>query len=108
MWRPEYGPPETFSTGASGPKPSIPSWTIVPEAIATSIAREPHSPPIEISIPWSSDQVLGGDTRLSGRSGNTSVFVEVVGLAPPEERRTPLLAACLTADWMAAAVRRPT
>ncbi len=30
-------------TGAAGPKPSIPSWTIVPGAIATSVTCGPQA-----------------------------------------------------------------
>src|ERR1700755_2066289 len=58
--------------GASGPKPSIPSWTIVPGAIATSVTCDPQALlTVPMSIPWSSVQALGGSTRLSGLSGNT-------------------------------------
>ena len=60
-------------TGASGPKPSIPSWTIVPGAIATSITCEPQAlfdgadvDPL-VERPGRS----GASTRESGLSGNT-------------------------------------
>ena len=62
--------------GAYGPNPLIPSCTIVPDVIATSTAFEPQAlPTVPMSIPWSSDQSLGGSTRLSGDSGNTSPLV---------------------------------
>ena len=35
----------TFSTGAEGPKPEIPSWTMMPLVTATSTAAGPHAAP---------------------------------------------------------------
>jgi hypothetical protein len=49
--------------------------------------------------------VLGGDTRLSGFSGNTSPLVDV---PMPGDFATPDFAADLTAASSAAAVLRPT
>jgi len=49
---PRYGPLSTLSTGAAGPKPSIPSCTIVPEVIATSTTLEPQAlPTVLMSMP---------------------------------------------------------
>ncbi len=92
--------------GASGPKPPIPSWTIVPGAIATSVTWLPQALlTVPMSMPWSSVQAFGASTRESGLSGKTrpAVLVE-----PAPGRRSLPLAACLTAACRAAAVRRPT
>src|SRR5437763_15515086 len=111
MYRPLYLPLSTLMTGAYGPKPSMPSCTIVPEVIATSTTWRPQAAPsVGTSTPWSSDQVLGPRTRLSGLSGNAQPLPVVPeGDPPPEERFIPPpLAASLTAASNLAAVRGPT
>ena len=68
-------------TGASGPKPEIPSCTMVPLVIATSWTCEPHALAcVEMSTPWSSLQVPAGRISDTGRSGNTQ---------PPRETPPP-------------------
>jgi hypothetical protein len=79
----------------------------VPEVTATSTTFDPHALlTVPMSTPWSSDQALGGSTRLSGRSGNTQPLAVV---APPLDLSTPPpRAARLTAVCSATAVLRPT
>src|SRR6202035_2794715 len=61
-----------------GPKPLIPSWTITPVVTATSTALPAHAPPaVEMSTPWSGDQVLGGATTDSGSIGKTNPCPEL-------------------------------
>src|SRR5438105_15614384 len=73
MKRPLSGPPLTLSTGADGPNPDTPSWTITPLVTATSTAAGPQAAPtVAISTPWSGDQVLGGSTTERGAIGNTN------------------------------------
>src|SRR5438270_12941154 len=73
MKRPLSGPPATRNTGAYGPKPEIPSWTITPLVTATSTALGPHAPPlVEMSTPWSGDQLPGGAATDLGTIGNTN------------------------------------
>jgi hypothetical protein len=56
----------------------MPSATIVPEPIATSMTREPQALfTVPMSTPWSSVQVSGGSTCSIGRSGNTNVVLLV-------------------------------
>src|SRR5260370_42300821 len=99
--------------GAYGPNPSMPSWTIVPEVIATSTACRPQAAPeVGISTPWSSDHVSVPRTTLIGLIGNTQALL--LGLLPdpdggPPPEVTPLpLAAAPTTDSSLAAVRGPT
>src|SRR5947208_2109224 len=96
--------------GAYGPNPSMPSCTMVPEVIATSTARRPQAAPsVGMSTPWSSDQLLGPRTTLSGLIGNTQLLpLEPEVEPPPEVLIPPPLAACLTSPNSLAAVRRPT
>src|SRR5205085_1381651 len=93
--------------GAYGPNPLIPSWTILPDAIATSTTLEPQAlPTVPMSMPWSSDQLLGLSTLFSGSNGNTMPLALV---APPVDSRiAPPLALCFTSASSAAAVLGPT
>src|SRR5437764_14761967 len=89
--------------GVYGPNPLTPSATIVPEAMATSWTCEPQAAPaVGMSTPWSSDQVLGGSTLLSGLRGNTQP------LGAPVPDPPPTLTLLVTSSSRAAAVTRPT
>src|SRR5450755_441806 len=108
MYRPSYGPLATLSTGASGPKPSIPSCTIVPAVIATSVTCEPQSAlTVGMSTPWSRLQSLEGCTVERGRSGNTNEF-DAPAVGALGVLSTPSFPGFLTAASSFAAVRRPT
>src|SRR5436309_1557637 len=93
----------------------MPSCTIVPEVMATSTACRPQAAPsVGMSTPWSSDQVLGPRTTLSGLIGNTQLLPllplpDPDGDPPPDSPPiAPPLAAARTALSSFAAVRRPT
>src|SRR5437868_14865962 len=93
--------------GAYGPNPLIPSWTILPDALATSTTFEPQAlPTVPMSMPWSSDQLLGPRTLLRGSIGNTRPLE--LGGPPVDFRIAPPLALCLTSASSEAAVRGPT
>src|SRR5438045_891377 len=86
----------------------MPSCTIVPGAMATSVTLEPQAwPTVAMSIPWSSVHWLGGTTRDNGVSGNTRSLLLVGPGAGVLVTPLPLAARC-TADRRAAAVRLPT
>src|SRR5512142_1606722 len=103
MYRPLYGPPETFSTGAAGPNPSMPSLTIVPFVTATSITFDPQAlPMVPMSTPWSSVHCEGETTRDFGCSGNTQP------LGAPEEAVRVTFRRADTHAVRVAAVCRPT
>src|SRR5947208_14597863 len=58
--------------GAWSPKPEMPSCTTTPSSTATSVAFEPHCPPlVEMSTPWSSLHHDGGATTEWGLIGKT-------------------------------------
>src|SRR5438270_11826643 len=88
----------------------MPSWTIVPEAIATSTACEPQAfPAMPMSMPWSSVHDLGASTRDRGCRGKTSDADEddvVVGAGAVGT--APSWAAARTAESSVLAVLRPT
>src|SRR6516225_1452389 len=108
MNRPAYGPVATWSTGAAGPNPSIPSCTIVPEVIATSTALAPQPLlSIAMSIPWSSVQELDGITMETGWSGNTQPLVPASDRPGVSTTPEPF-AVFLTAASSVAAVTWPT
>src|SRR4051794_19870900 len=90
MKRPESGPPSTRRTGAAGPNPGMPSFTILPAATATSVALPPHAPPcVAMSTPWSSDHWPGGTATDAGWNGNTKPPARPAGggdAAPLAER----------------------
>src|SRR5436190_8757247 len=68
--------------GAAGPKPPMPSCTMVPSVTASSTALEPQAPPrVATSTPWSSDQELG-DTATPGRKGKTQPDGPGAGVGP--------------------------
>src|SRR5437588_10074936 len=110
MYRPAYGPLSTLMIGAYGPNPLIPSCTIVPEAIATSVTWAPQALlTVPMSMPWSSVQALAGSTRESGLSGKTiEPEGAVVDAGAGTAWRPPSLAAARTAYSSVAAVLRPT
>src|SRR5437588_1809205 len=107
MKRPAYGPLDTLMIGAYGPKPSIPSFTTVPDVIATSTTFVPQAlPTVPMSIPWSSDHALGLSTRLSGLSGKT---IPLAVVEPPVDLRiAPPFALWRTSASRVAAVFGPT
>src|SRR5437868_7082662 len=84
----------------------MPSCTIVPEVIATSVTSAPHPlPTVPMSMPWSSVQALIGSTREIGASGNAhpDVVEVVLGSEAPDP-----VAIAVTWARSAAAVRLPT
>src|SRR5581483_8552473 len=76
MYRPVSGPLVTSSTGAAGPKPEMPSWTITPLATATSTAAGPQAPPsVRMSTPWSRVQSATG-TAIEGLAYGKMIGLE--------------------------------
>src|SRR6478736_4857719 len=93
--------------GASGPKPEIPSCTIVPEVTATSTTFGPQALlTVPMSIPWSIVQWLGVSTRDVGVSGNTQP--PAVSAGTPTAGAGSAVVVLRTIVSSIAAVLRPT
>ena len=86
----------------------MPSCTIVPDVIATSITFAPQALfTVPMSTPWSSVQALGERTREIGSSGNTHEPVPA-GDCPGASSTPDPFAVFLTAASRVWAVSRPT